>query len=360
MNPTPYPWLDECWAHFTQFGGHLPHAILIDGPAGVGKNALAMAMAQSLLCDSDASHTLFNSGNHPDFHLISTEAMAVASLGLPQKATANKKTNKGSVGSLFDQYATRYLAADAKTASRKPRRIISIDQIRHLIQGFSLAQHTSDRKVALITPAEAMNINASNALLKLLEEPPEDAILILVSNEASRLPVTVVSRCVRMPVSIPDHNQALSWLSGQTDSAEQALALSGGAPLAAQALEAGGGMAEFEGILQSLKGLLDQQLDAVVVAEALQKLDLASTLNQIQHIMSGLLAHRVGAQASGWWAQQLQVLNQSASHLSTESLCAIYDLVSELKRHDVAQLNGQMLFEQITVLFVNKPALNSP
>ena len=89
-------------------------------------------------------------------------------------------------------------------------------------------------RVALVHPAEDMNPNAANALLKGLEEPPAGAMFILVSHRPAQLLPTIRSRCVALPVPIPPREAALQWLSGQgIKDAERWLAYAGGAPLRA-------------------------------------------------------------------------------------------------------------------------------
>jgi DNA polymerase-3 subunit delta' len=88
--------------------------------------------------------------------------------------------------------------------------------------------------VALVHPAEDMNANAANALLKGLEEPPAGAVFLLVSHRPARLLPTIRSRCVAVPVAIPPRDAALEWLSGQgVKDAARWLAYAGGAPLLA-------------------------------------------------------------------------------------------------------------------------------
>jgi DNA polymerase-3 subunit delta' len=97
-----------------------------------------------------------------------------------------------------------------------------------------IGSHRGKLRVALVHPAEHMNENAANALLKGLEEPPPGAIFILVSHRPAQLLPTIRSRCVSIPVPIPPREAALSWLAkeGVKDAARW-LAYAGGAPLRA-------------------------------------------------------------------------------------------------------------------------------
>lgn len=146
-------------------GRRLPHALLFLGPEGVGKASTALALAQALNClepqaDQDAcghcrSCRLFAAGNHPDFWLISPQGEAVN----PQ---------------------------------------IKIEQIRELRRQTGYAPFSGTWRVVVLKPAQAMNEAAANALLKTLEEPPANNLLILTAIGERDLLPTIVSRCRRL------------------------------------------------------------------------------------------------------------------------------------------------------------------
>ncbi|MGY6630887.1 MAG: DNA polymerase III subunit delta' [Wenzhouxiangella sp.] len=190
----------------------LGHAPLIAGPSGVGKRILADWMARRLLCltprDGQAcgecrACTLMDAGSHPDFFAV----------GIPED-----------------------------------KREIPVDSIRELSRCLQLTPSIGRHRVGLIEPAEAMNRNAANALLKTLEEPASDAWLILVSHRAGDLPATIRSRCQTLSVRPPERTVAAEWLARacpqeQAHELDDALALAGGAPLAARVLIDDGGLA---------------------------------------------------------------------------------------------------------------------
>jgi DNA polymerase-3 subunit delta' len=221
-----YPWLMDAWAQFQgQLGAdRLAHAMLVHGAAGTGKRALAEAMAARLVCAGTGefacghcrSCALFASGAHPDWmHLAPAEG----------------------------------------------KHQIKVDQVRELLATLALTTSFSPRKVALIAPAEAMNRHAANALLKSLEEPPGDSVLILVSHDASSLPVTIRSRCQGIAVSLPPAAQAADWLRDQgvaSALADAALTAAGGSPRRALAFAQAGMVDSHIGLVQGLDALLEK------------------------------------------------------------------------------------------------------
>ena len=210
MHPWNQPTLDAFAARLPR----LPHAILIYGPRGVGKLALAERAAQMLLCEGkgkpcdqcDACRW-YKAGNHPDFRRLEPEVL------------------------------WKEPAADEEPAAKRPKQPsieIKVDQVRELANFLYVRSHRGALRVAMVHPAEDMNENAANALLKGLEEPPAGAVFILVSHRPAQLLPTIRSRCVALPVGIPPREAALAWLSSQgLADAPRWLAYAGGAPLRA-------------------------------------------------------------------------------------------------------------------------------
>jgi DNA polymerase III subunit delta' len=107
-------------------------------------------------------------------------------------------------------------------------RQIRIEQVRELSGELALTSHSGGYKVAILTPADALNRFAANALLKTLEEPAARTLLILVATEPSRLPPTVLSRCQRLRIRAPERAESIAWLTelrgeGDWDAALDAL-----------------------------------------------------------------------------------------------------------------------------------------
>jgi DNA polymerase III subunit delta' len=172
-----YPWLQSTWSMFLNMfqSNKLPHALLVSGSEGLGQHKLTLAMIQLILCEHPnesacnkcSACLLFLSGNHPDIMTIGEEGQSQA---------------------------------------------IKVDTIRE-IGGFLLkTSQQSSNKVLVIYQAESMNRNASNALLKLLEEPPESSYLILVTCHKGKLLPTIRSRCHELNIKPPDFNWTRDWL----------------------------------------------------------------------------------------------------------------------------------------------------
>jgi DNA polymerase-3 subunit delta' len=176
----------------------LPHGILIYGQPGAGQAEIGLWLAGCLLCRGAsappcgecADCRLYLAGTHPDFRWVSV---------VPEKKD------------------------------------ISIDQLRALSDALSLRSYRGGAKVALIAPAEAMNVKSFNALLKTLEEPPEETYLLLATSRSDRMPRTIASRCMRLRVPLPAAADGLEWLrqAGIAADAEGLLRLANGAPFLA-------------------------------------------------------------------------------------------------------------------------------
>jgi len=286
----------------------LPHALLIHGAQGVGKLALAERIAQLILCEAPAAAKKpcgqcdgcrwFLGGNHPDFRRIEPEALRPAAE--PEEGAE---------------------APPAAARRAKPSFDIKIDQVRELADFLHVGSHRGARRVALVHPAEAMNANAANALLKGLEEPPPAAMFLLVSHRPASLLATVRSRCVSLPVPIPARETALEWLRAEgLKDPERGLAYAGGAPLRALAFASQADTLDrlMRGIASGADILIDDRESLEALAEALQKVALDRAFTA-----SGLAAkYRTGtakpdpARAKAWldYARQMGQNRALARH----------------------------------------------
>ena len=186
-----------------------PHATLLTGPAGIGKFAFAQSLARALLCEAPgadgaacgtcAGCRYVAAGQHPDLRLVEP--------------------------------------VEIDDDEVKRVEWIVVDRIRDLNAWAAITSHRGGAKVALIAPAERMNVAAANALLKTLEEPPPGTHFLLVSHVPGRLPATIASRCQRVAAPRPTQAEGAAWLEAQgVRDAAALLAQANFAPLRALAL----------------------------------------------------------------------------------------------------------------------------
>ncbi len=279
----------------------LPHALLLHGLPGVGKLELAERFANFLLCER-ASRTdqpcgtcegcrWYAAGSHPDVRFIEPEAIA------------RHPVDTGEEGD--EQEPSR------KKAARKPSNEIRIDEIRALAGFVNIGSHRGGRRIAIVHPAEDMNAPAANSLLKSLEEPPPGAMFILVSHRPARLLPTIRSRCVAVPVPVPEAQASQRWLTAQgvRDPARW-LAFAGGAPRRALEYATGDQGAAVERILRALAageggvlGVVSERADLELLAEILQKIALdrafAALAGRAKYSITGGTAGETAGAPSG-------------------------------------------------------------
>lgn len=295
LKDVPLPWQVETWRSLTArlTEGRLPHALLITGEAGLGKSLMAAAFAKLALCRSPRSDSAcgscnacaqFTAGTHPDYLRVTIE--------------------------------------EEKSA-------ISVEQVRDLIADLQLKSGHGGRKLALIEPADAMSVAAANSLLKTLEEPPADTLLLLVSAAPGRLPATVRSRCQTLGLAAPAPAAAVEWLNARQPRSDWAvlLGLCGGAPLAALELAATDievrRQAFFSALMRLREGKANPVMLAVHPKDAYPEL-----LRLLWSFVSDLILLRcAGSRAPLVNRDQLPLLQKAAEGIHLRSLYAYLDRV---------------------------------
>ncbi|MBP1806364.1 DNA polymerase III subunit delta' [Rubellimicrobium aerolatum] len=196
--------------------GKLHSGWLLSGPEGIGKATLAYRMAATLLAGDPSPATLGLPPDHPDARLLRSGAhprLFVLRRGLDDR------------GNL--------------------RSVISVDEARRLRDFFGLSAADGGRRVVIVDAADELNPNAANAILKLLEEPPPRATLLLVAHQPARLLPTIRSRCRTLrlsPLKPSDLARALDAIGLATASPDRLAELASGSVGRAVTLEAGGGL----------------------------------------------------------------------------------------------------------------------
>lgn len=351
--PERYPWNEGLWTTLAPQFERLPHALLLHGRPGLGKHAFAVQLAQAILCARPQagaacgmcqSCRLFKAGTHPDMHVLQPAAIAE------------------STEDLGSRYAARYPASDTKR--ERASADITIYQIRCLIEDAQTRPFVGNRKVVILSPAEAMNNNAANSLLKLLEEPPPGSMLLLVTSHPARLPATIRSRCSRILFKSPTRIDGLAWLQlhtgGKAESAAVLLELAGGAPLLAKSLMEEGFPEIRAGLLKDLDDLSLGREEPVACAARWKAVGARHCLGLLHGFVSGLIKSGLGisgpARASIVAAASI---NRDKYKYKLIELYIFIDVISEYYRLLGGPLDELLMLEDVLIRWTRLSRLQS-
>lgn len=288
--------------------GRLAHAWMICGPRGIGKATLAYRMARfalsqpnedqgaSLFGEPEPQSTLQMSAEHPVFRRISSQGHG-------------------------DFRAIERAWADTKQSKRKAS--ISVGEVRGIGSFLRLTPSEGGWRVVIIDAADEMNRNAENAVLKVLEEPPQRALIFLVSHNPARLLPTIRSRCRRLDLS-PLPAQTISTLlmryRPDLDSKDTGplSVLADGSIGRAIVLANAGGL----GLFRSLIGVLATmpKMD-IAMAHALSEATFKGEgFRTVADLLTWWLARMVTVTAKDGWAQVQEIV--PGEHAIADKLCA--------------------------------------
>ncbi|MDP1595268.1 MAG: DNA polymerase III subunit delta' [Methylotenera sp.] len=317
-----YPWQSDIWQRLNKDGQRLPHALLLHGRAGIGKYDFARHFSQALLCANKSvdgkscglcsSCNWFNDESHPDFRLLSPEQESESE----EDGTSAKKTKK-------------------KTQ-------ISVTQVRELSDFLSLSSHRSNGlRIVLIHPAEALNLASANALLKVLEEPADGVVFILVSHQMQRLLPTIISRCHKINMPVPDEKQSLTWLNAQgVDHAQQQLAYLEGSPIKVFVEQA-----QFKQRTETWRLLsLGHKLEPHIAAPALIANSVETGIIAIQKWIYDIVAIKLGQQTR-YHLQYVNALQALAEKVNLSRLFEMQKKTNEYRKLALHPLNHELQME---------------
>ena len=318
-----YPWQKNDLVRLIELRKRPPHAVLFKGAKGIGKFDLAMNFAQSLLCqhpdEADfacgkcPSCHWFEQESHPDFRLLQPEALS--------------------------------LVGEETESGKKPSKQISVDQVRILADFVGMSAHQGGRRVVVIHPAEAMNTNAANALLKNLEEPPQGMLFILVSHKPQQLLPTILSRCSSFALPAPDAPSAARWLKeqGVTNPAE-ALAASGFAPLKAVKQDQQLGSEERAKLLRAVRQ--PDGLDVFALAETLQRTEQVLVVQWLQQWSYDLNAMKLAGRLR-YHPGEEAAIRKLVEPVAPLNLARLQKHLLTAKREAQHTLNPRLFFESL-------------
>lgn len=311
-----YPWQIPTWQRLQQAkaDNHLHHALLFSGEEGCGNETFLAELANSLLCLNPASDGgaclqcrschVQAAQAHPDFMAVKL---------------------------------------------RDDKQSILIDQIRELNYFLGLSRSYSPRRVVIIQPAERMNVNAANSLLKSLEEPAADTHILLLTEHPALLLPTIRSRCQAVRLPLPTHQQALAWLQQHTlqHPIESLLETALGRPLAALTLDSTDTLSHRTQWLTHLTQCLQGQGNITEISAHWEKFDKVQLLDWQFTWLQMLLKQNAGCKNV--------LITSELSHLYTllnsRRLLSMYDKLLELKKLSTHPLNPRLFIESMLILW---------
>lgn len=304
-----YPWLNERWEYLNRLRseGRLPHALLLNGSGGIGKLAFARSIGRLLLCDQPVELKpcgrcrgcqLNEAGSHPDYVELRPD---------------------------------------------EPGKPIKIDQIRNLNSFIYSTAQQGGYRVLVMEPAEAMNISAANALLKMLEEPGENTLMVLVTHRLGQVMPTIKSRCQRIDCAPPASEMAVAWLATRLEveheRAEQLLQISYGSPLRALDFNEQG-LAELRSkVLKGLADILKQRQSVVELAQSLSRDETELILGWLHDWLNDIA--RVSVSGDEKLLRHKDVRNMLLAVAKATSTDKVFALADRVQSERVGLMNRQ-------------------
>ena len=297
--------------------GRPAHAVLLTGIRGVGKRAAAGWMARQRLGIGPATVL-------PELRIEDASGPGARSLA--------------------DHPDLRWVRP------LEDKQTIHIDQIRGLVAELSLTSYEGGAKVAVIEPANAMTESAANSLLKTLEEPPGDTLLILIADRMGTLPATILSRCQRLTIATPPASVSLAWLNRLQPAGNWAAALrmTGNAPLAA--FEARERLDVTDAMARDFTEVAENRISPIDVAARWSKHDPYFVLGWIGRQVQQFIYRSIcvtggsaGESFEGYLAES--VLNR----IDRRNLFCYLDVINRVRSQTAGSFNVQLTLESLLI-----------
>jgi len=318
QSATCYPWLTGYWNKLVRYQQQdkLPGAMMLLGDEGLGLSSLAECFAQSVFClDVDAegfacgrcsSCLLFQSGAYPDYFKLQPE---------------------------------------------KDKTTISIGAVRHLSEKLSLSTQYTKPRIAIIDSADAMLYQASNSLLKTLEEPSGNTTLILIAHQLAKIPMTIRSRCQIINVKDIDRQKAQAWLENSgCEEAKQYLHLANYSPLLARTFANSDVLKTRDTVLDSFLAVLQRKVDPLAFANMCFKHKELPVIDWLMSILTDVIK-------CGYDLNNAIILSEGspghlkvlAEKLHLKEVHRLLDKLLRLKRLQSSQVNKQLMLEEFAI-----------
>ncbi len=359
------PWFDALGKAFNLEA--TPQAILFHGMPGIGKFDFARWLSKALLCEADLFSTAhkpcnsceacrwFDTGNHPDFVAL-----------LPQRLKGRLVQAELEGSPKIDPVTTE---TPDDGDGKKESAFIKIDEVRVALGGINIGSHRGGKRIILIYPLESLREDASNTLLKSLEEPNADTIFILVSDRLDRVLPTIRSRCQLIALPKPSRDLALDWLQSElkllltdtvrTEELEAMIDEQAGAPLSArdQILARhlgddkdgiGLGISATRVLLEALsKG---PQISYLECAEKVQKAPYSALLMCMQRWLFDLQLSRQLGEVR-YYRRHAQLIGQLSSQLQLVKAQRLWSTLTLARRHENHPLSTRVQMESMLLQY---------
>jgi len=323
----PFPWHVDAWLKtIGQFkSGQMPHAYLLSAEADTGKRHYATTLAHFLLCHAPGADS----------------ACGSCQMCLLNKAGSNPDL----------------LIVEPEDGSK----VIKVEQIRDLKKFLETSSHSFGRRIIILDSAENLGVSSANALLKGLEEPPEDVMFILLTDRPKAVLATITSRCQVISLPRPDRSQSLIWLQQTipdtvTDTdLDLLLDFAQGRPLAAKAMHDAGTLEQHREIGDALLQLLENRVSPCTLASRHAKTQAGEILRLLLYWLSILCKHQMTGDASYLKSDSLRraaaALLKPASDgiVPTRALFSLYNetVVAQTQLGSTSNPNAQLMLEDL-------------